>query len=184
PSLEPHRFIWRSADEGLWVLAMDRGVEEVEIVHGVVTRGCSVISLTAGLWIGWSHAVCTTYRGFRRCCLDRPESLALREVDGVSCFEKLIETGLARRKNTDAIAVIGEGPGHVEGSPGCDSIAQVLRQDACEVGIVSGQVAVRPSASVFERLGKVPMVNRTERTYACFQQGISQTTVIIDALLI
>ena len=38
-SFESHGLIWRRADESLGILAMNRRVEKVEIVHRVVTRG-------------------------------------------------------------------------------------------------------------------------------------------------
>src|ERR1700691_2511699 len=75
--LEAHSLIRRRADEGLRVFATHRGVQEIEIIHGVVARGGSAIGLALSLRIGWSHSVCTTHRGFGRCRLDRAKSFAL-----------------------------------------------------------------------------------------------------------
>jgi hypothetical protein len=81
---ESHASYGCCADESLWILAADRGVEEVEIVHRVVTHGGCAIGLAFRLWIGWSHSVCTTNGGLEDTVLIVRK--ASREVYGVGCF--------------------------------------------------------------------------------------------------
>src|ERR1700733_10796662 len=47
-----HGLVLRLAGEGIWVSAIHRGVEEIDVVHRVVAGGRSAIGLAGGLRIG------------------------------------------------------------------------------------------------------------------------------------
>src|SRR5260370_40005262 len=83
---ESHGLIWRCADESLRILAADRSVEEVKVVHRVVTRGGCAIGIALRLRIGWSHSVCNTDRGFCGCGLVPPKGLPRRRINGEACL--------------------------------------------------------------------------------------------------
>ena len=51
-------------------------------------------------------------------------------------LQKIAEIGAARRKCAHAITHVGDRPGHVEGSPDGDAVAQMFGQDAGIVGVV------------------------------------------------
>ncbi len=146
---ESRRFIRRFANESLWVLAMHGGMKEVDVVHGVITRRCRPIDFAVGLRIGGSHAVSAAHCCLGGCGLDCTEGFALRGVDCVRCFQKLIEVGLIRRKDTDAVAVISKRPLHVEGGPGGNAVTEVFGQDSREIGIVSGNVVLVQRTNTF-----------------------------------
>ena len=96
---------------------------------------------------------------------------ALCEIDGVRCFEEVAEVAAAWGKDADAVADIGEGPGHVEGSPDGDAVAEMFGEDAGVVGEVIGEVAVGPASAVFEGLREIPVIEGAEGTDACFRRG-------------
>jgi len=86
PGLVSHRVIWSFADESLWVIARHRRVEEIDIVHGMVTGGRCAIGLALGLGISGGHAVGASYGCLRGCRLEGAACFALRQVDRVRRF--------------------------------------------------------------------------------------------------
>src|SRR5216683_7736458 len=99
-------------------------------------------------------------------------------------LQKLLEIGFAGRKYANAVTIIRKRPRHVERSPGSDSIAEVLCENAGKIGIVTGKITIRPASTIFECLRKIPVINRAKRSNAGFQHGVSQAAVKVDALWI
>ncbi len=68
-------------------------------------------------------------------------------------------------------------PGHVEGRPDGDAVAEMFGEDAGVVAEVAGEVAVRPAAAVFERLWQVPVLHGAPGADAGFEQGVDEAAV-------
>ena len=50
--------------------------------------------------------------------------------------------------------------------------AEVLGQDPGIIRKVTGQVAIRPAASIFQRLGKIPVIHRAPGADSCIEQSV------------
>ena len=99
-------------------------------------------------------------------------------------LQELIEVGFAGWKDAVAIAVVGEGPRHVEGSPGGDSVTEMFGEDASIVGVVGGKIAIGPAAAVFKRLRQIPVIDGAEGADVGFEEDIDEAAVVVDSLLI
>src|SRR5215469_7663503 len=56
----------------------------------------------------------------------------------------------------------------------------MLGQDACIVGVIAGQVAIGPAAPVFERLRKIPVIDRAKRPEAILEHRIQEPAVMVN----
>jgi hypothetical protein len=87
----------------------------------------------------------------------------------------------AGREDTGAVAHPGKGPGHVEGGPDGDAVAEMFGENARVVGEVAGEIAVRPAAAVFEGLGQVPVVEGAEGAESGFEDGVDEAAGVIES---
>ena len=142
---------------------MEDRFQAVNIVVIVKARGGGAIRFAVGLGINRLPAVGATHGSIRGSCFNGAEGHALRQIDGVSRFESLIDVCLERRRPAGSIAVAGKVRGHIEGRPDGDAITEILGQDRRKVGVVAGQIAIRPASFIFERLRQIPVIDRAER---------------------
>src|SRR5487761_1949629 len=97
-------------------------------------------------------------------------------------FQKVGQTGAARRKCTGGIAHKSDSPRHIEWRPNRDSIAKVLRENTGIVRKVARQVPVWPASPVFKRLGEIPVIHRAPRADAGGEERIDQPAIVIQPL--
>ena len=69
----------------------------------------------------------------------------------------------------------------VEQHPIGDAVAQGAGNDFDIVAEAGGGIAVRPASGVFESLRQVPVIERDEGTNSCFEQGVDESAVIVEA---
>src|SRR6266849_5857293 len=89
---------------------------------------------------------------------ERAESLALRDIDDVACFQEIGETGATGRVDAPGIAERGEDPRLVEDAPVGNAVAESTAHDVRVFGEARGEVAIGPAAGIFEGLRQIPVV--------------------------
>ena len=75
-------------------------------------------------------------------------------------------------------------PGLVERHPMLDPIAQRVGDGGGVVAEIFGEVAIRPSAGVLERLRQIPMIERHPRLDVALEHLVHDAIVEVESLLI
>src|ERR1700751_1536469 len=70
----------------------------------------------------------------------------------------------------------------VEDRPVPDTVAESGRHDARVIGEVAGQITVWPAAFVFQRLRKVPVIERGKWTNLRLQESVHKAAVVVEPL--
>src|ERR1700722_7277097 len=60
----------------------------------------------------------------------------------------------------------------------------MLRENAGVVRVVAGEIAIRPTPAIFERLRQIPVVDGAEWTYSSSKQGVDQPAVMIQTFAV
>src|SRR5215469_2847873 len=169
------------SSERLGIFAFERRIEEPVVTVGLVSRAAGLVGLRAGAWNAIGHGDGGSRLGCRVRGLDGTECLSLRKIYHVGGLHECIPVFTSRSVDTGAVAKPGEDVRLVENAPGIDAIPEMLNDKVGVVDEVSGGVAIGPATFIFERLGKIPVVNGHERADAGLVQLVENALVVIEA---
>jgi hypothetical protein len=109
---------------------------------------------------------------------------AVRAHEVVRRDRRLEQVAVAGREGPVQVAAIGDHPGLVERAPHRHAVAEGAIAHARVVGEPVGDVAIEPAATIVERFGEIPVIERRRRLDVALQQRIDQPRVEVDALLV
>ena len=111
-------------------------------------------------------------------------SHALREVDRMRRLDRIVGFLAAGSMNALRITEHREDPRLVERHPVLHAIAKCVGHHGGIVAKNLGEVAIGPSAGIFERLRQIPMIERHPRLDFALEHLVHDALVEVEALLI